>query len=71
MHHLSDAFSTPYHAIVKRAEVRHGQTVVVFGCGGVGLAALQWLSWQGQRSSTLTWWRRSWVSPRSSVRDPL
>ncbi len=38
---ISDAFSTPYHAIVNRAEVRPGETVVIFGCGGVGLAAVQ------------------------------
>jgi len=38
---ISDAISTPYHAVVNRAEVRPGQWVAVFGCGGVGLAAVR------------------------------
>jgi len=38
---VSDAISTPYHAVVNRAEVRPGQWVAVFGCGGVGLAAVR------------------------------
>ena len=38
---ISDALSTPYHAVVNRAEVRPGQWVAVFGCGGVGLAAVR------------------------------
>ena len=38
---VSDALSTPYHAVVNRAEVRPGQWVAVFGCGGVGLAAVR------------------------------
>ncbi|MFQ6013391.1 MAG: zinc-binding dehydrogenase [Thermoplasmata archaeon] len=47
---LSDAFSTPYHAVVNRAQVRPGQTVAVFGCGGVGLAAVQFASLAGART---------------------
>jgi 6-hydroxycyclohex-1-ene-1-carbonyl-CoA dehydrogenase len=38
---ISDAISTPYHAVVNRAEVRSGDTVAVFGCGGVGLPTVQ------------------------------
>src|SRR3990170_4066114 len=38
---VSDALSTPYHAVVNRAEVRPGQWVAVFGCGGVGLATVR------------------------------
>lgn len=33
---LSDAVATAYHAVSKRAAVRTGETVAVFGCGGVG-----------------------------------
>ncbi|MFQ5838951.1 MAG: zinc-binding dehydrogenase, partial [Thermoplasmata archaeon] len=46
---ISDAFSTPYHAVVNRAEVKPGQTVVVYGCGGVGLAAVQMAVLAGAR----------------------
>ena len=38
---ISDAISTPYHAVVNRGEVRPGDTVAVFGCGGVGLSTIQ------------------------------
>jgi len=38
---ISDAISTPYHAVVNRAQVKPGENVVVFGCGGVGLATVQ------------------------------
>ncbi|MBI3267670.1 MAG: zinc-binding dehydrogenase [Planctomycetes bacterium] len=38
---IADAVSTPYHAVVNRARVRAGDTVAVFGCGGVGLNAVQ------------------------------
>ncbi len=33
---LSDAVSTAYHAVSKRAALRQGETVAVYGCGGVG-----------------------------------
>lgn len=46
---ISDAFSTPYHAVVNRAQVRPGQTVAIFGCGGVGLATVQMASIMGGR----------------------
>ncbi len=38
---VSDAISTPYHAVVNRAQVNPGQTVAVYGCGGLGLATVQ------------------------------
>ena len=38
---IADALTTPYHAVKNRAEVRPGDTVVVIGCGGVGLNVVQ------------------------------
>jgi len=38
---IADAISTPYHAVVIRGQVRAGDNVVVFGCGGVGINAVQ------------------------------
>ncbi|HLZ21789.1 MAG TPA: zinc-binding dehydrogenase [Ktedonobacterales bacterium] len=38
---IADAVTTPYHAVKNRAEVRPGDTVVVVGCGGVGLNIVQ------------------------------
>jgi 6-hydroxycyclohex-1-ene-1-carbonyl-CoA dehydrogenase len=38
---VADAISTPYHAVKNRAQVKPGDTVVVFGCGGVGINAVQ------------------------------
>ena len=38
---IADALSTPYHAVKNRARVRPGDTVAVFGCGGVGLNVVQ------------------------------
>ena len=38
---IADAVTTPYHAVKNRAEVRPGDYVVVFGCGGVGLNVVQ------------------------------
>ena len=38
---IADAISTPYHAVVNRGAVRAGDNVVVFGCGGVGINAVQ------------------------------
>jgi 6-hydroxycyclohex-1-ene-1-carbonyl-CoA dehydrogenase len=38
---IADAVSTPYHAVVNRGQVRAGDNVVVFGCGGVGINAIQ------------------------------
>jgi propanol-preferring alcohol dehydrogenase len=38
---IADAISTPFHAVKNRARVQPGDTVVVFGCGGVGINAIQ------------------------------
>jgi 6-hydroxycyclohex-1-ene-1-carbonyl-CoA dehydrogenase len=38
---IADAISTPYHAVKNRAELRGGDSVVVFGCGGVGINVVQ------------------------------
>ncbi|MFQ5495033.1 MAG: zinc-binding dehydrogenase [Phycisphaerae bacterium] len=38
---IADAMSTPYHAVKNRAKVRPGDRVVIFGCGGVGINAVQ------------------------------
>lgn len=38
---ISDAVSTPYHAIVNRAKVQSGDIIAIFGCGGVGLNTIQ------------------------------
>jgi alcohol dehydrogenase, propanol-preferring len=38
---IADAVTTPYHAVTRRAEVRPGDAVVVYGCGGVGLNVVQ------------------------------
>lgn len=38
---IADAISTPYHAVKNRAQVKPGDTVVVFGCGGVGINIIQ------------------------------
>jgi len=38
---IADAVTTPYHAVVNRGQVKPGDTVVVFGCGGIGLNVVQ------------------------------
>jgi propanol-preferring alcohol dehydrogenase len=38
---IADAVSTPYHAVKNRARIEPGEVVVVFGCGGVGINAVQ------------------------------
>jgi propanol-preferring alcohol dehydrogenase len=38
---LTDAVGTPYHALVHVARVERGETVVVFGVGGLGSNAVQ------------------------------
>jgi 6-hydroxycyclohex-1-ene-1-carbonyl-CoA dehydrogenase len=38
---IADAITTPYHAVVNRGEIRPGDKVVVFGCGGIGLNIVQ------------------------------
>ena len=38
---LTDAVATPYHALTRMARIRDGETVVVFGIGGLGSNAVQ------------------------------
>ena len=38
---IADAITTPYHAVVNRGQVKPGDTVVVVGCGGIGLNLVQ------------------------------
>jgi 6-hydroxycyclohex-1-ene-1-carbonyl-CoA dehydrogenase len=38
---IADAVSTPFHAFKNRAQVKPGDSVVVFGCGGVGMNVVQ------------------------------
>lgn len=38
---VPDAIGSPYHAVMGRAGVRPGQTVAVYGLGGLGLSAVQ------------------------------
>lgn len=44
---IADAVTTPYHAVKNRAEVRPGDYVVVYGCGGVGLNVVQFANLAG------------------------
>ncbi|MFQ6088928.1 MAG: zinc-binding dehydrogenase [Candidatus Methanofastidiosia archaeon] len=44
---IADALSTPYHAVKNRGKVKLGDSVVVFGCGGVGLGVVQMASIAG------------------------
>ncbi len=46
---LADGVTTAYHAVRRRGEVGPGDTVAVFGCGGVGLAAVQIAAAAGAR----------------------
>lgn len=38
---IADAITTPFHAVVNRGQVKPGDRVVVFGCGGIGLNVVQ------------------------------
>jgi propanol-preferring alcohol dehydrogenase len=38
---IADATTTPYHAVVNRGQVKPGDQVAVFGCGGIGLNVVQ------------------------------
>jgi alcohol dehydrogenase len=44
---LGCRFATSYRGLVKRAKVKAGEKVVVFGCGGVGLSAIMIAKSQG------------------------
>jgi alcohol dehydrogenase, propanol-preferring len=51
---LTDAVGTPYHALVRVAGVRRGETVLVIGVGGVGSNAVQLARHLGARVAALT-----------------
>jgi len=38
---IADAVTTPYHAVVNRGQVKPGDSVIVLGCGGIGLNLVQ------------------------------
>ncbi len=38
---MTDAVSTPYHAVVRRARLQKGESVAIFGCGGLGSQAIK------------------------------
>ena len=38
---VSDALTTAFHGVTRRARVEPGETVVVYGCGGLGLNVIQ------------------------------
>jgi alcohol dehydrogenase, propanol-preferring len=46
---LTDAMATPYHALVKVARLKTGETLAVLGIGGVGSNAVQLGKWLGAR----------------------
>jgi len=46
---IADAVTTPYHAVVNRGDVKPGDQVVVFGCGGIGINIVQLASAIGAR----------------------
>jgi 6-hydroxycyclohex-1-ene-1-carbonyl-CoA dehydrogenase len=46
---IADALTTAFHAVTRRARVQAGETVVVVGCGGLGLNVVQVASLVGAR----------------------
>jgi 6-hydroxycyclohex-1-ene-1-carbonyl-CoA dehydrogenase len=46
---IADALTTAYHAVVRRGRLVAGETVAIFGCGGVGLSAVQVAALTGAR----------------------
>lgn len=46
---ISDALTTAFNAVVRRAHIQPGETVAIFGCGGLGLSLVQVASMVGAR----------------------
>jgi 6-hydroxycyclohex-1-ene-1-carbonyl-CoA dehydrogenase len=46
---IADALTTAFHAVVRRGAVSPGETVAVFGCGGLGLNVVQVAAMIGAR----------------------
>ncbi len=44
---ITDCMTTPYHALTHRARVKPGEVVAVFGCGNLGINAVQIASVMG------------------------
>ena len=44
---MTDAGATPFHAVTKRGRVKPGETVAIFGCGGLGMNAVQFCKLAG------------------------
>lgn len=44
---ITDAVATPFHALADRAQLRAGETVAVFGVGGLGLHAVELARFMG------------------------
>lgn len=38
---ITDAVATPFHALIDRAELRSGESIAIYGAGGLGLHAVQ------------------------------
>lgn len=38
---IADALTTAFHAVTRRAHIEAGETIVVYGCGGLGLNVVQ------------------------------
>ncbi len=46
---IADAITTPYQAVANRGQVKPGDSVAVFGCGGIGLNVVQMAAAAGGR----------------------
>ncbi len=46
---IGDALTTAYHAVARRGAIAPGETVAVFGCGGVGSSVVQVAAMLGAR----------------------
>ena len=46
---ISDALTTAFNAVVRRAQIQPGETVAIFGCGGLGLSLVQVAAMVGAR----------------------
>jgi 6-hydroxycyclohex-1-ene-1-carbonyl-CoA dehydrogenase len=46
---ISDALTTAFHGVTRRARVEPGESVVVYGCGGLGLNVVQVSAFAGAR----------------------
>src|SRR5437868_284493 len=47
---ITDAVATPFHALIDRAALKSGESIAIFGLGGLGLHAVQIAKLAGARS---------------------